>query len=111
MNQTEEPKEPDTRDILEKLTSWRKELPGIWYGNPVIEGSIDEIKRLRTENAELRGEPAPNFSNLDRIKNPLGYCPHCHKPGNRREKSINGNDTCDGGHVYPSSAALQLLTE
>jgi hypothetical protein len=36
---------------------------------------------------------------------PYGYCPHCGKPGIRRERRPDGNDTCESGHVYPSSAA------
>ena len=36
-----------------------------------------------------------------------GYCPHCGAPGKTRERRPNGNDTCENGHVYPSSAALK----
>lgn len=39
---------------------------------------------------------------------PYGYCPHCGKPGIERERRLNGNDKCEGGHVYPSSEARRL---
>lgn len=34
--------------------------------------------------------------------NYYGYCPVCMAPGKTRERRINGNDTCENGHVYPS---------
>lgn len=40
---------------------------------------------------------------------PYGYCPHCGLPGYTRERRPNGNDRCEGGHVYPASAAVQKL--
>lgn len=36
-----------------------------------------------------------------------GYCPHCGAPGKNRERRINGNDTCENGHVYPSKSSLK----
>lgn len=36
---------------------------------------------------------------------PYGYCPHCGSAGKLRERRLNGNDTCENGHVYPSRAA------
>ena len=33
-------------------------------------------------------------------------CPECGKPGVSRERSINGNDTCEAGHKYPSKSAV-----
>lgn len=43
-------------------------------------------------------------------KLPYGACPHCGKPGVVRERCPNGNDTCAGGHVYPSKAAVAART-
>lgn len=34
-----------------------------------------------------------------------GYCPHCGAPGKSRERRLNGNDTCEAGHVYPTRSA------
>lgn len=34
-----------------------------------------------------------------------GFCPKCGKPGVRRERRPDGNDTCEEGHVYPSRKA------
>ncbi len=34
-----------------------------------------------------------------------GHCPQCFAPGTRRERRLNGNDTCERGHEYPSSTA------
>lgn len=31
-----------------------------------------------------------------------GYCPICMAPGKTRERRVNGNDTCENGHTYPS---------
>jgi len=35
-----------------------------------------------------------------------GYCPICGSKGVSRERRINGNDTCENGHVYPSVDSL-----
>lgn len=39
-------------------------------------------------------------------RSPYGKCPHCGSPGRMRERRPSGNDTCEKGHVYPSSAAI-----
>lgn len=35
-----------------------------------------------------------------------GYCPTCSFPGSTRERSPNGNTTCENGHVYKSRDSL-----
>lgn len=35
-----------------------------------------------------------------------GRCPHCGARCKRRERRLNGNDTCEAGHVYPSKSAV-----
>lgn len=35
-----------------------------------------------------------------------GFCPHCGAEVATRERRLNGNDTCRGGHVYPSRLTL-----
>lgn len=35
-----------------------------------------------------------------------GYCPVCGAPGVLRERRPGGNDQCQAGHTYPSSAAV-----
>lgn len=35
-----------------------------------------------------------------------GYCPICGAECLRRERRLNGNDTCKNGHVYPSREAV-----
>jgi len=35
-----------------------------------------------------------------------GCCPHCGATCKERERRPNGNDTCENGHVYPSSTAV-----
>ena len=39
-----------------------------------------------------------------------GFCPRCGAPGQQRERRINGNDTCQNGHVYPSKDAVYPMT-
>jgi len=39
--------------------------------------------------------------------NVYGYCPKCSKPGKSRERRPNGNDTCEGGCVYPSADSVE----
>lgn len=34
-----------------------------------------------------------------------GFCPLCGAPGKMRERRMDGNDTCTGGHVYPTRLA------
>jgi hypothetical protein len=36
-----------------------------------------------------------------------GYCPRCNAPGKDRERRLDGNDTCENGHVYRSKASLK----
>ena len=38
--------------------------------------------------------------------NSYGFCPICGAPGVFRERRLNGNDSCERGHDYPSSTAL-----
>lgn len=35
-----------------------------------------------------------------------GTCPICGAPGVHRERRVNGDDWCAGGHVYPSADAI-----
>lgn len=35
-----------------------------------------------------------------------GRCPHCGGNVVTRERRINGNDTCEDGHVYPSKCSI-----
>ena len=41
---------------------------------------------------------------------PYGFCPICFRPGESRERRLNGNDRCKHGHVYTSSQALKKPT-
>ncbi len=69
----------------------------ILEGYPVFRKGQDgyqALVELRQFVDELAGKEAP-----------YGYCPHCQKPGISRERRLNGNDTCESGHVYPSSAS------
>ena len=43
-------------------------------------------------------------ASLDEIS-PYGYCPTCGLPGEHRERRMNGNDRCSGGHTYATSVA------
>jgi hypothetical protein len=40
------------------------------------------------------------------MKNVYGFCPVCGAPGKSRDRTPNGNDRCENGHVYSSSFAL-----
>uniref|UniRef100_A0AAU6W357 Uncharacterized protein n=1 Tax=Pseudomonas phage Cygsa01 TaxID=3138529 RepID=A0AAU6W357_9VIRU len=95
--------EPQPEELVERLRLWRKQNPGNWYGNRDIDDSMEVIKRQAFELAALKGLPPPVFFN----PNPFGLCPHCNAPGISREKCINGNDTCEKGHCYPSRAAIE----
>lgn len=44
-------------------------------------------------------------------KDVYGYCPACGARGKQRERRINGNDTCERGHVYPSRDAVPATEE
>ena len=35
-----------------------------------------------------------------------GRCPHCGGNVVTRERRLNGNDTCEDGHVYPSRSSI-----
>lgn len=34
------------------------------------------------------------------------HCPACGAPMKTRERRPNGNDTCEGGHTYPSANSV-----
>jgi hypothetical protein len=40
------------------------------------------------------------------MRDEYGRCPFCGGKCDTRERRLNGNDTCENGHVYPSRAAL-----
>ena len=35
-----------------------------------------------------------------------GLCPICGTAGVSRERRLNGNDTCENGHTYPTQSAV-----
>jgi hypothetical protein len=37
-----------------------------------------------------------------------GTCPHCGAWVVNRERRLDGNDTCENGHVFPSKATIPL---
>lgn len=41
-----------------------------------------------------------------KLKDMYGYCPTCGARGVQRERRINGDDTCERGHTYPSASRL-----
>mgnify|MGYP000965465182 CR=1 FL=1 len=43
---------------------------------------------------------------LEELASPYGYCPKCGARGVLRERCLNGNDTCQNSHVYPSREAV-----
>ena len=59
----------------------------------------------RAERAEQRLAELEQVA-ADTAPSVYGYCPHCWSRGVSRERRLNGNDRCEHGHVYPSSAAL-----
>jgi hypothetical protein len=89
-------------DIVERLRLWRKQNPAVWFGNNDIDDAMEVIKEQAFELARLKGAPPPQFFK----PHEFGFCPHCNAPGVSREKCINGDDTCEKGHCYPSSAAI-----
>lgn len=38
---------------------------------------------------------------------PYGKCPKCGGKGVTRERRLNGNTTCENGHVYPSRLSVK----
>lgn len=40
-----------------------------------------------------------------------GKCPECGASGKSREKGLDGNDECEGGHTYKSDTAVMLKYE
>lgn len=49
-------------------------------------------------------------SSVEIKESPYGYCPHCGANGARRERRLNGDDTCEKGHTYPSKDAIMEKT-
>lgn len=58
-------------------------------------------KRLQIDHRKATGETVLTVANLD----DYGQCPHCRGKVVQRERRLNGNDTCENGHVYPSRAS------
>lgn len=72
-----------------------KRTNGEWDRHSVIGNKPSEIKRVMAGNLMGAGDYAP-----------YGYCPYCNSKGVSRERSPNGNDRCERGHVYPSRKAV-----
>lgn len=73
-------------------------------------------KLIAIEEDELKSHKKYNESPVSVANNDLaeqsnqscqyGRCPICGRPGIERERRLNGNDTCAGGHKYPSRVAI-----
>jgi len=76
---------------------------------------------LRAYSQTMRSEGERDFANslMDWVEreareadnalgNPYGVCPHCGGVVQERERRLNGNDTCENGHVYPSRLSQQV---
>tara|TARA_B100000745_G_scaffold82648_1_gene51585 strand:- start:14435 stop:15202 length:768 start_codon:yes stop_codon:yes gene_type:complete len=71
------------------------------------QGYMDIEKRALTDAiCRITGVEPPPTAGVP--MSAYGFCPHCGLPGHTRERRINGNDTCEGGHIYPSRSSLDL---
>lgn len=66
--------------------------------NPALTVALAQQDRL-----DAHTHPAPAAPTAPA---PYGYCPTCHARGVRRERRLNGHDTCENQHTYPSRDAL-----
>lgn len=81
------PEDPEKAD-------WWKQMADSIYGD---EPDPRSNREGYTPYVEQREKPAV-----------YGYCPKCGAPGVMRERRLNGNDTCEKGHVYPSASAVKI---
>jgi len=58
--------------------------------------SLDISERIDTNEVVLTAVPRSEY----------GSCPHCGGKVVTRERRLNGNDTCEDGHVYPSKCSI-----
>ncbi len=74
-----------------------------YTGRPILDVLRDALLILEVAS-ELSGEEANVQLSMNHV---YGFCPKCGKPGVSRERRLNGNDTCEAGHVYPSRDAAR----
>lgn len=109
MNTVSLPEPPKTAaQIHEELVKWVESNPKNWHGNPLLMAAAEALKEHHIELRQLKGYPPVIFYEG---RAPMGYCPHCKTPVVAREKRVDGNDTCEKGHFYPSSASLRYLKD
>lgn len=48
-----------------------------------------------------------HYADSSATTTPYGYCPKCRGRGINRERRINGDDTCENGHIYPSKESTK----
>lgn len=95
---------------------------GVWVEEP---SGISIARSVACTAMQALGHEATDFKLRDRVivsisqkideamdaacqemVRPYGLCFHCGAKCVRRERRLGGNDTCEMGHVYPSSSAL-----
>lgn len=113
---------------VERLKEILAELDGDWRDmcmSPLVTAKklrkiADEQTAIREliaiKEDELKSHKKYNVSHVSVANNDLaeqsnqscqyGRCPICGRPGIERERRLNGNDTCAGGHKYPSNVAI-----
>lgn len=69
-----------------------------------------EAGDARTD-ADAETESGERAGHDHHTKSAYGYCPHCGSKGVSRERCLDGNDTCENGHIYPSKSALEKEPE
>ena len=57
----------------------------------------EEMNNLLTRVKALLNDRTPK-----ELSSKYGFCPTCGGKGLTRERRIDGNDTCENGHTYPS---------
>lgn len=87
------------------LVECPKCLRGVKIGS-TIKISLSSDIYTGPETTGTWGGTIPAYPVVEK-PNPMGYCPHCKSKTHRMERRMNGNSTCENGHIYPSYASLK----
>lgn len=89
------------------LELWDKSDQGWWRGNHPGNEITELYEDEDSSEEDLDSIPFSRPGQSVSYQSPYGSCPHCGSAVVTRERRPNGNDACEGGHVYPSKCSVQ----
>lgn len=87
-----------------------KSIPPRWADCPIATQAAWRFAAMAAANHALATTMGPNMLSVTAFGSAATYglCPYCGSAGKTRERRLNGNDTCERGHTYPSSQSVEV---